>query len=54
MERRERIKENKSNSTWNIAADFLVNMSFSAEDIFGMLSDYENDFHVGMDITQLF
>ncbi len=45
--------EHKLNSPWNIAADFLVDMSFSAEDISGMLSDYENDFHMGMDIARM-
>ena len=29
------------NSPWNIAADFLVDMSFSGEDIAGMLEEYE-------------
>lgn len=28
-------------------------MSFSKNDIFGMLSDYENDHHIGMDIDQI-
>ena len=31
----------RRNSPWNVAADFLVEMSFSAKDIDGMLSDYE-------------
>lgn len=38
------------NSPWNIAADFLVDMSFSAEDIAGMLEEYEGDYVTGMDI----
>lgn len=46
-------KEYKTNSPWNIAADFLVDMSFSAEDIAGMLKDYENDYNTGMDINRL-
>ncbi len=41
--------EHKVNSPWNIAADFLVNMSFSAAEIAGMLNDYENDYRTGMD-----
>lgn len=45
--------EHKVNSPWNIAADFLVDMSFSAGDIAGMLADYENDCHTGMDIGEL-
>ncbi|MDO4329796.1 MAG: ATP-binding protein [Lachnospiraceae bacterium] len=43
----------KENSPWNIAADFLVNMSFSADDIAGMLKQYEADYHTGMDISQI-
>ncbi len=43
--------EHKVNSPWNIAADFLVDMSFSVEDIAGMLSEYENDYKTGMDIV---
>lgn len=45
--------DHKVNSPWNIAADFLVDMDFSAEDISGMLKDYENDHHTGMDINQM-
>ena len=40
------------NSPWNIAADFNIDMSFSAEDIAGMLKDYENDKHYGMNIEK--
>ena len=46
-------EEHKVNSPWNIAADFLVDMSFSAEDIAGMLEQYENDYHTGMDIQKI-
>ncbi|MCD7766526.1 MAG: AAA-like domain-containing protein [Lachnospiraceae bacterium] len=42
--------EHQTNSPWNIAADFLVDMSFSPKDIAGMLLEYENDYTVGMDI----
>ena len=38
------------NSPWNIAADFNVDMSFSADEIAGMLNDYETDHGTGMDI----
>lgn len=41
----------KTNSPWNIAADFDVDMSFSTEDIAGMLEEYEGDWHTGMDIA---
>ena len=46
-------EEHKYNSPWNIAADFLVDMSFSAEDIAGMLVEYESDHHSGMDVLQM-
>ena len=40
--------EPRRNSPWNIAADFLVDMSFSAKEIEGMLNEYESDYHTGM------
>lgn len=46
-------EEHRENSPWNIAADFLVDMSFSTEDIAGMLQEYEADYHTGMDIRQI-
>ena len=42
--------QHKVNSPWNIAADFLVDMSFSEKDIAGMLLEYEKDYSTGMDI----
>ncbi len=42
--------EHQYNSPWNIAANLALDMSFSAEDIAGMLAEYERDHHVGMDI----
>ncbi len=42
--------EHKVNSTWNIATDFLVDMSFHKKDIKGMLDQYEGDHHTGMDL----
>lgn len=41
----------KYNSPWNIAVDFDIDMSFSTDDIEGMLSEYEQDYHTGMDIS---
>jgi len=41
------------NSPWNIAADFLVDMSFSANEIAGMLNAYEDDSHTGMNIEKI-
>ncbi len=43
-------EERKVNSPWNIAADFNVDMSFSVPDIFGMIAEYEKDYHTGMDV----
>lgn len=45
--------EEKMNSPWNIAADFLIDMSFSVKDIEGMLFDYENDNRTGMSIRKM-
>ncbi len=42
--------EHQYNSPWNIAADFDIDMSFSAQQIAGMLAEYEADYHTGMDI----
>ena len=41
------------NSPWNIAADFQVDMSFNADEIATMLSDYEQDHHTGMGIGEI-
>lgn len=46
-------KEHQYNSPWNIAADFMVDMSFSTADIADMLSEYEEDIHTGMDISRI-
>ena len=43
----------KENSPWNIAADFMIDMSFSRDDIKGMLAEYEADHHTGMDTEQI-
>lgn len=45
--------EQKTNSPWNIAADFRVDMSFSKDEIAGMLQEYENDHRIGMDIEEV-
>ncbi len=42
--------EHKYNSPWNIAADFDIEMGFSANQISAMLEEYETDNHTGMDI----
>ena len=45
--------EKKYNSPWNIAADFNVDMTFHPEEIAQMLTDYEADYHTGMDIKAI-
>lgn len=45
--------EHKHNSPWNIASPFDIDMSFSSDDIAGMLTDYENDHHTGMNINEI-
>lgn len=46
-------EEHKYNSPWNIAAEFSIDMSFSAYDIAGMLKDYESDYRTGMNIEKV-
>ena len=41
------------NSPWNIADDFLIDMSLSEAGIKGMLDEYEDDHHTGMDTTSI-
>ena len=43
----------KFNSPWNIASDFNIDMSLSSRGIAGMLDDYENDHHTGMNTQQI-
>lgn len=43
-------EEHQYNSPWNVAADFDIDMSFSAAQIAGMLGEYEADHGTGMDI----
>ncbi|MDE7273079.1 MAG: ATP-binding protein [Lachnospiraceae bacterium] len=45
--------EHQYNSPWNIAADFDIDMNFSAEQIAGMLEEYESDNQTGMDIEEV-
>ena len=46
-------KEHQYNSPWNIAVDFDISMELSENGIAGMLSDYEQDHHTGMDIQKM-
>ncbi len=48
-----REKEHKQNSPWNISAKFLVDMSFSSEEIAGMLDQYETDHDTGMNVREV-
>lgn len=43
----------KTNSPWNIAADFDVIMSFSKEDISGMIKEYEKDYGIDVNIDKI-
>ncbi len=42
--------EKRINSPWNVAANFKIDMSFSAPEIATMLNEYEKDHQTGMDI----
>ena len=46
-------ESHQTNSPWNIAADFDVEMSLSEEGIRGMLQEYEQDYHTGMNIAEI-
>ncbi len=46
-------EDHKTNSPWNIAADFDVNMSLSKNGIKGMLDEYEKDHLTGMDTKKM-
>ncbi|MCD8084154.1 MAG: AAA-like domain-containing protein [Clostridiales bacterium] len=45
--------EHQSNSPWNIAVVFSLDMSFSAREISGMLQEYEDDYATGMDVDSI-
>jgi hypothetical protein len=45
--------ERKYNSPWNIAADFNVDLSFSAAEIVTMLTEYQNERQVALDVVGL-
>lgn len=46
-------EEHRTNSPWNIAAEFKVDMSFSKREIAGMLREYEADHETGMDVEEM-
>ncbi len=43
----------REHTPFDIAADFLIDMSFSASDIAGMLTCYEEDYHTGMNVKEM-
>lgn len=45
--------EHKYNNPWNIAADFDISMSFSKNEIAGMLTEYEADYKTGMNVDEM-
>jgi hypothetical protein len=45
--------ERKKNSPWNIATKFDIDMSFNVTDIEGMLDEYEADYRINMDVSQM-
>lgn len=46
-------KSVRKNSPWNIAADFAVNMNFTADGIGGMLKEYAMDHEMKMDVDAI-
>lgn len=46
-------EEHQYNSPWNIAANFDLDMDFSAEQIAGMLREYETDHQTGMNVDEI-
>jgi len=47
------IDKTTYNSPWNVAEDFLVDMSFNPEEIATMLVEYEADYKTGMNIAEM-
>jgi len=45
--------EKRINSPWNIAIDFNIDMSFNETEIASMLTEYEADHKIGMDIEAI-
>ncbi len=46
-------EQHKTNSPWNIAADFNIDMSLSKDGIAGMLKEYDTDHNIGMNIDEM-
>ena len=45
--------KHKENSPWNIAADFLVDMSLSEDGIRGMLEEYAKDHEIDLNVAEM-
>ena len=43
-------EEHQYNSPWNVAMDFDIEMSFTADEIGTMIQEYEKDHHFGIDV----
>lgn len=46
-------EERRYGSPWNIAANFEMDMNFTADQIAGMLEEYEADRHTGMEVREM-
>ncbi len=47
------IDKTTYNSPWNVAQDFIIDLSFNPNEISSMLREYEKDFNTGMSIGEL-
>ena len=47
------VEEYRMNSPWNVAADFDIDLRLREHGIAGMLADYEEDHHTGMNIQEI-
>ena len=45
--------EHRYNSPWNVAAEYDLDMTFNPQEISTMLTDYENDYHIGFNINEI-
>ena len=43
----------RNNSSWNIATDLMIDLSFHQEEIAGMLEEYEQEHHTGMNVQMM-
>ena len=46
-------EEHTYNSPWNVAAEYKLDMTFNPQEISSMLVDYENDNHIGFNISEI-